>query len=86
MTRLVLVTLFTGPMNEMPPGLNGTAVAVGPAGCVAVGDRLEEVVVAVAVVPVVPVVGVDCVVVLPTPEHAVSKIIVTRTAAPTSIP
>ena len=74
-------------MNEMtPPGLNGTDVAVGPAGCVAVGDTtgLEEVV--VAVVPVVPVVGVDCVVVLPTPEHAVSKIIVTRTAAPTSIP
>jgi len=83
MTRLVLVMLFAGPMNEMPPGLNGTAVAVGPAGCVAVGDGLEEVVVAVAVVPVV---GVDCVVVLPTPEHAVSKIIVTRTAAPTSIP
>ena len=75
-------------MNEMtPPGLNGTDVAVGPAGCVAVGDDttgLEEVV--VAVVPVVPVVGVDCVVVLLTPEHAVSKIIVTRTAAPTSIP
>jgi len=31
-TRLLLVMLFTGPMNEMPPALNATVVTIGAGG------------------------------------------------------
>ena len=83
MTRLLLVTLFTGPMNEMPPGLNATVegveVAVGACVGAAVGTCVGEV-----VVEVLPVAG--CEVLLPVPEQAVIKINIARTAVHTNMP
>src|SRR5207237_1414402 len=60
-TRLLLLMLLTGPINEMPPALNATdggcVVGVAAAACVAVGVTCVCVVVeAVGVVPVLPVV------------------------------
>jgi len=79
-TRLRLVMLFTGPMNEMPPALNATGGAVGEGGRVAVGGTC----VVGAVVGVVPVVV--CPVLAPVPAHAEINNIITRTAIPTSKP
>src|SRR6266699_2029303 len=63
MTRLLLVMLFTGPMNEMPPALNASGEGVAAGGTCNAG-------VVVAVVP-----GGDCTV----PAHAVSNIITRTT-------
>jgi len=76
MTRLLLVMLFTGPMKEIPPGLNATVegVEVVVGGCVvAVGATC----VAGAVVGVVPDEG--CVVLLVVPPQAESNTIITST-------
>jgi len=84
MTRLLLVMLFTGPMNEMPPGINAT-VEVG--GCVGatVGTSVGELVVAVLpVAAVLPAAG--CEVLPPVPAHAVIKINIARTAVHANIP
>ena len=51
-TRLLFVMLFTGPMKEIPPGLNATGVAV------AVGDGVVVTVCDGPVVAVGPTVGV----------------------------
>ena len=80
MTSLLLVMLFTEPMNEIPPALNATGVEVGADVCVAAGGTC----VADVVVVVVPVVG--CPVLPPVPAQAVIKSIKTRTTAHTSIP
>jgi hypothetical protein len=80
MTRLLLVTLFTGPMNEMPPALNGTGAAVMAGDGVAVGGTC----VADVVVAVIFVVG--CPVPPLTPAHAAVKIVIKRTTVHTSIP
>jgi len=83
MISLLLVILFTGPMNEMPPGLNATVegVEVEVGGCVgvAVGTSVGELVVAV-----LPAAG--CEVLLPVPAHAVIKNNIARTTVHANIP
>ena len=77
MTRLLLVMLFTGPINEMPPARNATGVvALEAGGWVAVGGTCLVDGVVVAVTAGVP----------PEFAHAVIKIIITRTMLHTSIP
>src|SRR5260370_14296426 len=46
-TRLLLVMLFTGPMNEMPPALYATGEGTAVGGCVAAGGTCVTGVVAV---------------------------------------
>jgi len=83
MTRLLLVILFTGPMNEMPPALNGTGWAVGEDDWVVVGCCTCVVdVVGVLVVGLV----VDCPVLVPVPAHAETINIITIAVVPTNIP
>jgi hypothetical protein len=85
MTRLLLVMLFTGPMNEMPPGLNATVEGVEAGGWVAVGGTcVADVVVADVVVAVLPVAG--CGVLMLVPEQAVIKSNIARTTVHTNIP
>ena len=73
MTRLLLVMLFTGPMNEMPPALKATGEGVRVGACVAVGGTcVADVVVAVGA-------GGGCPVVVLVPAHAVIRNII-RTA------
>jgi hypothetical protein len=81
MTRLLLVTLFTGPINEMPPALNATGWAVGEDDTVVVGCCTCVVDDVVTVEPVV-----DCPVLVPVPAHAEISNIITSAAVPTSIP
>ena len=81
--RLLLVILFTGPMNEMPPALNATGWAVGEDDWVVVGCCTCVVdVVGVLVVELV----VDCPVLVPVPAHAETINIITIAAVPTNIP
>jgi len=85
MTRLVLVTLFAGPMKEIPPGLNATGLGVGVDGVVAVGVTcVAEGVVADDVVGVVPVV--DCDGLVEMPVHAVSNTIMASKVVQPSSP
>jgi hypothetical protein len=82
-TRLLLVILFTGPINEMPPALNATGWVVGDDWGVAIGVTWV-VEVDVVVVTVDPVVG--CPLFVPVPAHAVSKNTRATTAVHTNKP
>src|SRR5437762_11636458 len=81
--RLLLVILFTGPMNEMPPALNATGWAVGEDDWVVVGCCTCVVdVVGVLVVELV----VDCRVLVAVQAHAETNKIITIAAVCKSIP
>src|SRR5207344_2438949 len=83
MTRLLLVILFTGPINEMPPALNATGWAVGEDDwvvdgcCTCVVDVVWGFVVEFVV---------DCPVLVPVPAQAETNNIIAIAALPTSIP
>jgi hypothetical protein len=81
MTRLLLVILFTGPINEMPPALNATGWAVGEDDWVVVGCCTGVVDVVVVFVEGFVV---DCPVLVPVPAQAETNNIIAIAALPTS--
>ena len=82
-TRLLLVMLFTGPMNEMPPALKATGAIVGVGGT-GVAVAVDGIGVAMAGVAVAPVV--DCPTLLPAVAHPATNNIILRTMVDKTMP